>query len=208
MAQQKRPNMQQMVKQVQQMQREMEQAQEALKHETVEASAGGGVVRVKVSGDLQVKAVTIAPEAADPEDVEMLGDMVLAAVNEALRAAQELAAERHGRSDRGPRSGRARRSRPARPVRGSDGDTETRCEHLRAPRPAAGHRALEAARNRQPHGAAPRLPHPARLRGGRHGARAVDPRCEGADRAVRGVLQPRRRAALSHLPRSPPRPRA
>jgi DNA-binding YbaB/EbfC family protein len=96
MAQQKRPNMQQMLQQVQKMQREMEEAQEALKHETVEASAGGGMVSVKVSGDLQLKEVAIAPEAADPEDVEMLGDMVLAAVNEALRAAQELAAERLG----------------------------------------------------------------------------------------------------------------
>ncbi len=96
MAQQKRPNMQQMLQQVQKMQREMEEAQEALKHETVAASAGGGMVSVKVSGDLQVKEVLIAPEAADPEDVEMLGDMVLAAVNEALRAAQELAAEKLG----------------------------------------------------------------------------------------------------------------
>ncbi|HWX46258.1 MAG TPA: YbaB/EbfC family nucleoid-associated protein [Solirubrobacteraceae bacterium] len=96
MAQQKRPNMQQMLQQVQKMQREMEEAQEALKHETVEASAGGGMVTVTVSGDLQVKAVRIAPEAADPEDVEILGDMVLAAVNEALRAAQELAAEKLG----------------------------------------------------------------------------------------------------------------
>src|SRR5271167_3439171 len=77
MPQQKRPNMQQMLQQVQKMQRDMEQAQEALKHETVEAAAGGGVVKVQVSGDLQVRSVTIAPEAADPEDVEMLGDLVL-----------------------------------------------------------------------------------------------------------------------------------
>jgi DNA-binding YbaB/EbfC family protein len=96
MAQPKRPNMQQMLQQVQQLQRDMESAQEALKHETVEASAGGGMVTVQMSGDLQVKSVRIAPEAADPEDVEMLGDMVLGAVNEALRAAQELAAERLG----------------------------------------------------------------------------------------------------------------
>jgi hypothetical protein len=96
MAQQKRPNMQQMLQQVQQMQREMEEAQEALRHETVEGTAGGGVVRVKVSGDLQVLSVAVAPEAADPEDVEMLGDLVCAAVNEALRAAQELAAKRMG----------------------------------------------------------------------------------------------------------------
>ncbi len=88
--------MQQMLQQVQKMQRDMEAAQEGLKHETVEASAGGGMVTVRVSGDLQVKAVAIAPEAADPQDVEMLGDMVLAAVNEALRAAQDLAAQRLG----------------------------------------------------------------------------------------------------------------
>lgn len=93
---QRRPNMQQMLQQVQRMQRDMEQAQEALKQETVEAAAGGGVVKVTVSGDLEVKSVTIAPEAADPEDVEMLGDLVLAAVNEALRGAQQLAAERMG----------------------------------------------------------------------------------------------------------------
>jgi len=90
------PNMQQMLKQVQKMQAEMVAAQEALKDEVVEASAGGGMVTVKVSGDLDVKAIAIDPEAVDPEDVELLQDMVLAAVNEGLRAAQELAAERLG----------------------------------------------------------------------------------------------------------------
>ena len=84
------PNMQQMMRQVQKMQQQMAEAQEALKHEEVEASAGGGMVKVKVSGDLQVKSVTIAPEAIDPDDPEMLSDLVLAAVNEALRSAQEL----------------------------------------------------------------------------------------------------------------------
>jgi DNA-binding YbaB/EbfC family protein len=78
------------------MQHEMEAAQEQLKHETVEASAGGGMVKVKVSGDLEVKAITIDPAAVDPEDVEILSDMVLAAVNEALRMAQELAARKLG----------------------------------------------------------------------------------------------------------------
>src|SRR3712207_1783404 len=71
-------------------------AQEALKDEEVEASAGGGMVTVKVTGDLQVKSITIDPEAVDPEDVELLQDMVLAAVNEALRSAQELASTRLG----------------------------------------------------------------------------------------------------------------
>src|SRR3954468_17214360 len=90
------PNMQQMMKQVQKMQQDMLEAQEALKHEEVEASAGGGMVTVKVSGDLVVKSVTIAPDAIDPDDPELLGDMVLAATNEALRAAQELQASRLG----------------------------------------------------------------------------------------------------------------
>src|SRR3954447_17639855 len=90
------PNMQQMMKQVQKMQEDMLEAQEALKHEEVEGSAGGGMVKVKVSGDLQVKSVTIAPEAVDPDDAELLQDMVLAAVNEAMRAAQELQQSRLG----------------------------------------------------------------------------------------------------------------
>jgi nucleoid-associated protein EbfC len=87
-------NMQQMLQQVQKMQHEMEAAQEELKHETVEASAGGGMVSVRVGGDLDVKAVKIDPSAVDPEDVEILADMVLAAVNEALRMAQDLAARK------------------------------------------------------------------------------------------------------------------
>jgi DNA-binding YbaB/EbfC family protein len=88
--------MQQMLKQVQKMQQDMVAAQEALKHEQVEASAGGGMVTVHVSGDLHVKAVKIDPLALDPEDPEMLADMVLAATNEALRLAQELAATKMG----------------------------------------------------------------------------------------------------------------
>ena len=90
----KQPNMNEMMKQVQQMQAEMLKAQEELKNEVVEASAGGGMVTVKVTGDLELREVTIDPEAVDPEDVEMLQDLVLAATNEALRSAQELAANR------------------------------------------------------------------------------------------------------------------
>jgi DNA-binding YbaB/EbfC family protein len=90
----KQPNMNQMMRQVQQMQAEMLKAQEELKHELVEASAGGGMVTVKVSGELELKELTIDPEAVDPEDVELLQDMVQAAVNEGMRAAQELAASR------------------------------------------------------------------------------------------------------------------
>jgi nucleoid-associated protein EbfC len=92
----KQPNMNQMMKQVQQMQAEMVKAQEQLKHEVVEASAGGGTVTVKVTGDLEIQEIKIDPEAVDPEDVELLQDMVLAATNEALRSAQELAANRMG----------------------------------------------------------------------------------------------------------------
>ncbi len=94
--QQRMPNMEQMMQQVQKMQKDMELAQEELKNEVVEASAGGGMVSVKVSGDLQVREVRIDPSAVDPEDVEILGDMVLAAVNEALRKAQQLAESKLG----------------------------------------------------------------------------------------------------------------
>jgi DNA-binding YbaB/EbfC family protein len=90
------PNMQQMMQQVQKMQKDMERAQEELKHEVVEASAGGGMVTVTVSGDLVVREVRIDPAAVDPDDLEILADMVLAAVNEALRKAQELAASKMG----------------------------------------------------------------------------------------------------------------
>ncbi|HEY5143379.1 MAG TPA: YbaB/EbfC family nucleoid-associated protein [Solirubrobacteraceae bacterium] len=90
------PNMQQMLKQVQKMQQDMVAAQEQLKHEVLEASAGGGMVTVKISGDLIVQSVIIDPEAIDPEDTELLQDMVTAATNEAIRAAQQLAADRLG----------------------------------------------------------------------------------------------------------------
>lgn len=88
------PNMNQMLKQVQEMQAEMAKAQESLKDETVEASTGGGMVKVTMSGDLVLRDLAIDPEAIDPEDSEMLSDMVTAAVNEALRQAQDLAAKR------------------------------------------------------------------------------------------------------------------
>ena len=90
------PNLNQLLKQAQQMQAEMAKAQEQLKEETVEASAGGGMVKVTMTGDMQLREITISPDAVDPEDVEMLQDMVAAAVNEALRSAQELAASKMG----------------------------------------------------------------------------------------------------------------
>ena len=90
------PNMNKMLQQVQKMQQDMVAAQEQLKNETVEASAGGGMVKVVVSGDLEVKSITISADAIDPDDPELLQDMVLAAVNEGLRSAQELAANKMG----------------------------------------------------------------------------------------------------------------
>ena len=94
--QQKMPNAQQMLAQVQRMQQQMAAAQKQLKGEVMEASAGGGMVTVKVSGDLEVKDIKIDPGAVDAEDVEILADMLVAAVNEALRMAQELAASKLG----------------------------------------------------------------------------------------------------------------
>ena len=79
-----------MLKQVQEMQAQMARAQEELANETVEASAGGGMVHVKATGAGEIVEVKIAPEAIDPDDPEMLEDLVLAAVNEALRNAQDL----------------------------------------------------------------------------------------------------------------------
>jgi nucleoid-associated protein EbfC len=85
-----------LMKQAQKMQDEMLQAQESLKEEVVEASAGGGMVKVKMGGDLTLREIVIDPEAIDPEDAEMLAEMVQAAVNEGLRAAQELANSKMG----------------------------------------------------------------------------------------------------------------
>lgn len=90
----KQPNMQAMLKQAQRMQAEMARAQEELKDERVEASVGGGAVKVVMTGEMMVESVLIDPAAVEPDDVAMLEDMVAAAVNEALRQAQELAARK------------------------------------------------------------------------------------------------------------------
>ena len=84
------PNLQNMLRQAQEMMAAQQQAQEALKSERIEASAGGGMVKVAMTGDLHLESITIDPDAVDPEDVEMLQDLVVAAVNEAIRSAQEL----------------------------------------------------------------------------------------------------------------------
>lgn len=89
-------DMNSLMKQAQEMQTQMLQAQEKLKEETVEASAGGGMVKVTMGGDLSLREITIDPEAIDPEEAEMLAEMVQAAVNEGLRAAQALAESKMG----------------------------------------------------------------------------------------------------------------
>jgi len=88
------PNMQNMLKQAQKMQAEMARVQEELKDIAIESSVGGGAVKVEMTGDLQVRSVTMDPEAVDTGDITMLEDLVTAAVNEALRQAQELASRK------------------------------------------------------------------------------------------------------------------
>ena len=83
-----------MMGQLQRLQDEMAMAQEKLGEETVEVTIGGGVVRAVMNGPQQMISITIDPEAVDPDDVEMLQDMVLAAVNEAIESSQGLAADR------------------------------------------------------------------------------------------------------------------
>ena len=87
-----------LLQQAQQMQAQMAQAQEQLANEVVEASAGGGLVTVKATGTGEIREIRIDPKAIDPDDPELLEDTVLAAVNEALRAAQALAQSKLGGS--------------------------------------------------------------------------------------------------------------
>ena len=86
-------NPQAMLKQAKKMQRKMEEIQNQVALETVTASAGGGMVTACVSGDLKVKSIEIDPEAVDPEDMEMLQDMIVAAVNQAIADAQDMASK-------------------------------------------------------------------------------------------------------------------
>ena len=89
-------DMNKLMQQAAQMQEQMQQAQAELAHQTVEASAGGGMVTVKVSGALEVKEIHISPEAIDPDDPELLADTILAAVNEGIRSAQSMVEARLG----------------------------------------------------------------------------------------------------------------
>jgi DNA-binding YbaB/EbfC family protein len=86
----------QMMQQLQKLQEEMLAAQEALGDETVEVTVGGGVVKVVMTGHQKLEAVEIDPDVLDPDDVDMLQDLIIAAVNEAVDKSQEMAAERMG----------------------------------------------------------------------------------------------------------------
>ncbi len=94
-------NMQGMMKQMQKMQKEMEKEQEKLKEEKIEGTAGGGMVTVVVSGHKEVLDVIVKEEVVDPDDVEMLQDLIVAATNEALNKADELSSDRLGKHTKG-----------------------------------------------------------------------------------------------------------
>lgn len=90
-------NMNKLMKQVQKMQQDMMKLQEELKEKTVEATAGGGVVKVTASGKKQLVSIEIKPEAVDPDDMEMLQDLILAAANEALQKAEDMVSQEMGK---------------------------------------------------------------------------------------------------------------
>ncbi|WP_416148088.1 YbaB/EbfC family nucleoid-associated protein [Salipaludibacillus sp. HK11] len=94
-------NMGNMMKQMQKMQKDMAKEQDKLKDETIEATAGGGMVKVIASGDKRILDIQINEEAVDPDDVEMLEDLVLAATNEAITKVDELVNERMGKYTKG-----------------------------------------------------------------------------------------------------------
>ncbi len=89
-------NMQQMMRQAQKMQKELAKAQQEVAAMTFEGTAGGGMVSVTARGDMTIESIMIDPEAIDPEDVEMLQDMICAAVNEAIRGINEMSNARMG----------------------------------------------------------------------------------------------------------------
>ena len=130
-----------MMQQVQQLQAQMEKAQEELANETVEASAGGGMVTVKATGALQITEIKISPEAIDPDDPEMLADMVLAAVNEALRSAQSLQQSKlggvAGLGDLGLPRHVASPARSNAPTRGASGRAHPAARAGESPSPSA-----------------------------------------------------------------------
>ncbi len=94
-------NMKKMMQQAQKLQRQMMETQESLRDERVEATSGGGMVKVTADGQQNILAVAIDPQVVDPEDVEMLQDLVLAAVTEALKKSRDLAEGKMGELAKG-----------------------------------------------------------------------------------------------------------
>lgn len=92
-----RGNMNKLMKQVQKMQKDMVKLQEELKEKTVETTAGGGVVKAVANGNKQIISIEINPEVVDPDDVEMLQDLIMAAVNEALKKAEDMVGDEMGK---------------------------------------------------------------------------------------------------------------
>jgi len=93
------PNLQKMLAEAQAMLAQQQEAQEALKSEKVDASTGGGTVKIVMTGDLRVESLEIDPDAVDPEDVEMLQDLLIAAMNEVIRKAEELQQSKMGSAE-------------------------------------------------------------------------------------------------------------
>lgn len=90
-------NMAGMMKKVQKLQADMAKMQEELKQRTVESTSGGGAIQVVITGEKQIQSIKIAPSAVDPEDVEMLEDLIVAAVNEAIKKVDEMTAQEMGK---------------------------------------------------------------------------------------------------------------
>ncbi len=90
-------NMNQMMKQVKKMQQEMEKAQEDLKDKTIETTSGGGMVKVVANGHKQILSITINRDVVDPEDVEMLQDLILTAINDALNQVDQMVSDDLGK---------------------------------------------------------------------------------------------------------------
>jgi DNA-binding YbaB/EbfC family protein len=90
-------NMNNMIKQAQKMQKDMMKVQEELEQRQIEASAGGGAITVVVTGKKELVSIKIKPEVVDPDDVELLQDLILAAVNEAIRQAEEMVSNEMGK---------------------------------------------------------------------------------------------------------------
>lgn len=90
-------NMNNLMKQAQKMQKQMEETQAELETKTLEITAGGGAIKVVVNGKKQLSEITISPDVVDPDDVEMLQDLVLSAVNEAIRQADEMVSNEMGK---------------------------------------------------------------------------------------------------------------